>query len=72
MAKLKGLAEELERKGSRVVFLSAEIEREIAELPADEQRAFLEELGLEEPAAHRLSRAAFESLGLISFFTVGT
>ncbi len=69
--KLKGLAGELEAKDSRVVFLSAEIEREIAELPADEQNAFLQDLGLDEPAAHRLSRAAFESLGLISFFTVG-
>jgi GTP-binding protein YchF len=66
-----GLASKTEANGATVVFLSASLEEEISELPADEQTPFLQEMGIEEPAAHRLSRAAFQSLGLISFFTVG-
>ncbi|MCF7855885.1 MAG: DUF933 domain-containing protein, partial [Candidatus Pacebacteria bacterium] len=40
-------------------------------LDAEEQNQFMEEIGIQEPAAHRLSRAAYECLGLISYFTVG-
>ena len=53
------------------VSLSAPIEREIAELPADEAREFLDELGLGEPSVDRVVRAGYDLLGLISFFTVG-
>ncbi|MBN2450445.1 MAG: redox-regulated ATPase YchF [Lentisphaeria bacterium] len=68
---LAPLASRLEVQGARVVFLSAAIESEIAELAEGERESFLADLGIEEPAAHRLSRAAYEALGLISFFTVG-
>ncbi len=68
---LSGVAESLRGQGAEVVFLSAAIEQEIAELAPDERAAFLEHLGLSEPASHRLSRAAYTALGLISFFTVG-
>ncbi len=47
------------------------VEREIARLPESEQQAFLSSYGLEEPGLHRLARAVYRSLGLISFFTVG-
>jgi ribosome-binding ATPase len=70
-AQYRPLAEQMEKNGATVVFLSAALEEEISELPAEEQAPFLEEMGIEEPASHRLSRAAFQSLGLISFFTVG-
>jgi len=69
--KYQNLAGQMESNGATVVFLSAALEREISELPPEEQAPFLEELGIDEPAAHRLSRAAFRSLGLLSFFTVG-
>jgi len=69
--KYQGLANQMESNGATVVFLSAALEREISELAPEEQAPFLEEMGLDEPAAHRLSRAAFRSLGLLSFFTVG-
>ncbi|HXK61150.1 MAG TPA: redox-regulated ATPase YchF [Acidobacteriota bacterium] len=70
-AKHQDLACLMESNGSTVVFLSAALESEISELPPEEQAPFLEELKIEEPTAHRLSRAAFRSLGLLSFFTVG-
>ena len=51
--------------------LSAKVEKEIAELDANDARAFQEDLGLSESARDRLIRAAFSLLGLIQFFTVG-
>jgi GTP-binding protein YchF len=53
------------------VTVSAPIEQEISRLPAAEQQEFLADLGLAEPSLDRVSRASYELLGLISFFTVG-
>ena len=50
---------------------SAQIEAEIAELAPEDVGTFLEDLGLQEPAAPRILRASYELLGLHSFFTVG-
>ncbi len=51
--------------------ISAPIEAEISKLSPEEQREFLDDLGLEEPSLNRVLRASFELLGLIAFFTVG-
>lgn len=51
--------------------LSASVEAEIAALAPDEQPAFLQDLGLTEPALARFIRTAYGLLDLISFFTVG-
>ncbi|MDZ7266435.1 MAG: redox-regulated ATPase YchF [candidate division KSB1 bacterium] len=51
--------------------LSAEIEREISELGEEDAAAFMADLGITEPALHKLIRTSYELLGLISFFTVG-
>jgi len=56
---------------SRGLVVSAPIEEEISRLGAEEQREFLDDLGLEEPSLHRVLRASFELLGRIAFFTVG-
>lgn len=60
-----------EPRASRQVIVSAPIEEEISRLSAEEQREFLDDLGLEEPSLNRVLRASFELLGLIAFFTVG-
>lgn len=57
--------------GLQVVEVSAEIEKEIAELESGEREAFMEELELKESGIVRISRNVYEKLGLISFFTVG-
>ncbi len=54
-----------------VIALCGKIEMEIAQLPADEAREFLEDLGIDEPAMNKLCHVSYDSLGLISFFTVG-
>ncbi len=66
----EALEEFLAARGDRAVRFSAALEAEIAELDPEEAKAFLEEAGLEKPGLHRLIQAAFEQLGLISFYTV--
>jgi GTP-binding protein YchF len=66
-----GLHEIAKQPGTRVAWVSAVIEAEVAQLEGDEQQAFLADLGLDEPAIRRLLRECFALLGLISFFTVG-
>ncbi|MBI3893852.1 MAG: redox-regulated ATPase YchF [Candidatus Wallbacteria bacterium] len=56
----------------KAIRLSARIEGEIAALDtAEERAAFLEDLGMTEPARARLIRTCYEMLDYISFFTVG-
>jgi GTP-binding protein YchF len=66
-----GLGEIAGRPHSRVGWVSAVIEAEIARLEGAEQQAFLADLGLAEPAINRVLRECFALLGLVSFFTVG-
>lgn len=51
--------------------ICCELEAEMAGLPPEEQKEFLADLGMEEPAFGRVIRAAFALLGRISYFTVG-
>jgi len=66
-----GLAAVAEGVGTRIGWVSAIIETEVAQLDGDEQRAFLADLGLKEPTIHRVLSDCFGLLGLVSFFTVG-
>ncbi len=59
------------RPAVRAVTVSAPIEQEISALSPDEQREFLADLGLAEPSLDRVTRASYDLLGVISFFTVG-
>lgn len=49
--------------------LCGKIEMEIAQLSPNDGKMFLDDMGLAEPAAHRLIRECFALLGYISFFT---
>jgi GTP-binding protein YchF len=53
------------------VVVSAKIESEIAVLPTDEQKDYLEAVGLDEPGLNRVIRAGYNLLHLITYFTVG-
>jgi hypothetical protein len=58
-------------EGAQVVVISAKVEAEIAELEGEDKQMFLEELGLKESGLDRLIRAAYDLLGLITYFTAG-
>ena len=59
------------RPATRLGWVSAVIEAEVAQLAGPEQAAFLADLGLTEPAISRVLQDCYALLGLISFFTVG-
>ncbi len=56
---------------SSVLALQGEMEAEIAELEEADRVAFLQDLGIAEPAAARVVQASYQLLHVISFFTVG-
>jgi ribosome-binding ATPase len=58
-------------KGLDLLAFCAPLEAEIAALPPGDQAGFLNDYGLAEPARARLIPAAYHTLDLISFFTVG-
>lgn len=51
--------------------LCGKIEMEIAQLSGDDAEAFLNDLGIKEPALTRLIHVSYDLLGLISFLTCG-
>ncbi|GHE70562.1 ribosome-binding ATPase YchF [Camelimonas fluminis] len=60
-----------QEEGARAVVVSAAIESEIAVLPEEEQKDYLEAIGLTEPGLNRVIRTGYDLLGLITYFTVG-
>ncbi|HOB41669.1 MAG TPA: DUF933 domain-containing protein [Bacillota bacterium] len=54
-----------------LIRLAAEIEAEIAELDSDDKDLFMAAYGIEVSGIEQVSRAVYDSLGLVSFFTVG-
>ncbi|MEO4001357.1 redox-regulated ATPase YchF [Mesorhizobium sp. CAU 1732] len=60
-----------EKQGARTVVISAAIEAEVAQLPDDEAKEFLDSMGLEEPGLDRLIREGYALLSLITYFTAG-
>ena len=58
-------------QGAATVVISARIEEELAQMPAEDAQMFLEEMGLDEAGLDRLIRAGYGLLGLQTYFTVG-
>lgn len=58
-------------EGNLSLLVSSAMEAEIALLEAEEQKEFLESLGVEEPGLHRLIREAYSLLELQTYFTAG-
>ncbi len=68
---LDRLREYAAKERAPVVALCAKIEAELADLDDDDKKAFLADLGLEEPGLNRLIRAGYDLLGLQTYFTAG-
>jgi GTP-binding protein YchF len=67
----RGLAALAAGPGIALCPVSAPIEAEMAQLSAEDARAFREDLRLTEPGLDRVIRASYELLGLVSFLTAG-
>lgn len=57
--------------GGRYVFVDAATERELNDVADDDRASFRQELGVNEDGLADLIRGAYDTLGLISFFTTG-
>lgn len=68
---VKAVEEYAAKEKAEVIVVSAKMESEIAELPADEAQEFLEMAGLTETGLDRLIKAGFKLLGLMTFLTAG-
>jgi hypothetical protein len=60
-----------EKAGAPCVVLSGAIEAEIAHLAEEEQKSFLQDLGLEESGLTRLAHAGYKLLHLSTYITAG-
>ena len=61
-----------QREGLGEVNLSAKLEAELALMPDEEEAEFRSELGLAESAMSRVIIVSYETVGLVSFLTVGS
>ncbi len=68
---LDQLRDYAQRQGAPVVAICAKIEAELADMDDADRAEFLRELGLQEPGLNRLIRAAYQLLGLQTYFTAG-
>ena len=59
------------REGAPVVAICAALEAQIADLSEEDKQVFLGDMGLHEPGLNRLIRAAYDLLGLQTYFTAG-
>ncbi|MBS4096417.1 MAG: redox-regulated ATPase YchF [Sulfuricella sp.] len=59
------------RENAPVVAICAALEGEIADLEDEDKKAFLADMGLDEPGLNRVIRATYKLLGLQTYFTAG-
>ncbi|MBK7745670.1 MAG: redox-regulated ATPase YchF [Candidatus Obscuribacter sp.] len=68
---VKALKERAKEEGRPVVIISAQIEAELSALDAEERSSYLDSLGVKDSGVNTLIRAAFDLLGLKTYFTAG-
>ena len=59
------------KENAPVVAICAKIEAEIADMPDEDKKVFLDDIGMTEPGLDRMIRAAYTLLGLETYFTAG-
>lgn len=68
---VKQVKEFANKSNSQVVKICAKIEEDLSEASKEEKIEFLKELGIKESGLDQLIRAAYDTLGLQTFFTAG-
>ncbi|GAA1806530.1 redox-regulated ATPase YchF [Planosporangium flavigriseum] len=56
---------------AEAIFMDAQVESELIDLPEEEARELLESIGQHEPGLHQLIRVGFRTLGLQTYLTAG-
>jgi GTP-binding protein YchF len=68
---IKAVEKRAEEEKAEVVQICGSLESEIAQLELAERTEFLKEMGLSEPGLHKLIRAGYKLMDLITYFTAG-
>jgi len=68
---VKEVEKRAQEEKNEVVMICGALEAEIAQLESDERKSFLAEMGLSEPGLHKLIRAGYKLVNLITYFTAG-
>ena len=68
---MAALARAAAAEGAGLVEVCGDLEAELATLSREDRHAFLDELGLPESGLRRMIHAAYDLLGLLTFFTTG-
>jgi len=68
---VRTVREVAEKEGATVAVISAAVEAEVAQLPVNERKGFLDALGLAESGLDKVVREGYGILHLITFFTAG-
>lgn len=67
----KAVEKRAAEENNQTILICSAMEAEIAVLPPEDRKDFLEALGAEEPGLNRLIREAYKLLGLQTYFTAG-
>ena len=70
-AAVAALASAAVAEGAALVAVCGDLEAELATLPREDRHAFLADIGLPESGLRRVIHAAYDLLGLLTFFTAG-
>jgi len=66
-----GLQKQASRRNVEIAAVCGKIESEIATLPPEDARMFMEEFGISESALDRIIQKSYDLLGVFSFYTAG-
>lgn len=64
-------AEKFKLSSDQIVVICAKTEAELADLSPEDQKIYMEDLGIKKSGLERLIQKAFKTLGLITFLTAG-
>jgi ribosome-binding ATPase len=67
----RGVPESLSALTPEALSIDAKLELELSQLDAEERAAFMADLGIGELGRDRIIRAAYDAVGIITFFTAG-
>lgn len=67
----KAVEKRAAEEGNNTIMICSAMEAEIALLPPEERKDFLDAMGATEPGLNRLIREAYKLLGLYTYFTAG-
>ncbi len=70
-ALLQKVQDYADQENAPVVAICASVEAEIAQLDDEDKEIFLADMGMDEPGLNRVIRAAYQLLGLQTYFTAG-